>query len=113
MMNYIRYFQKYKYQREIDDCWTLVQEIFKDEQDIILPDCPIMTDYTEFAGYLKSNLKYKQIDKPHKGCLIYLHYGEINHAGYAISDKKFIHRTKSNVEVTNIPAKALIYEIYK
>ena len=55
-MNYLKYFQNDRYKKGENDCWTLVQDIFSDEKGIMLPDCPIMTDYSPFESKLKSNL---------------------------------------------------------
>lgn len=110
-MNYIKYFQNNKYQKGINDCWTLVQDIFKDEKGIILPDCPIMTDYSPFETSLKSNFKYNVLTEAKEGCLIHFRSGKIEHIGYALNGKKYIHKTFSRVEVSNIPEKAKIYEV--
>lgn len=110
-MNYLKYFQNNKYQKGINDCWTLVQDIVFDEKGIKLPDCPIMTDYTQFESKLKSNFKYKLIGKAKEGCLVHFRSGKIEHIGYALNEKQYIHKTFSKVEVSNIPEKAIIYEI--
>lgn len=110
-MNYLKYFQNDKYQKGINDCWTLVQDIFLDEKRIKLPDCPIMTDYTQFETELKSNLKYKVLEHAKEGCLIHFRNGKIEHIGYALNGKQYIHKTFSRVEVSNIPEKAKIYEV--
>lgn len=120
-MDYLKYFQNNKYQKGINDCWTLVQDIFSDEKGVKLPDCPIMTaadgangttpDYALFESKLKSNFKYQVLDKPKEGCLIHFRSGKIEHIGYALNEKQYIHKTFSRVEVSNIPEKAKIYEV--
>ena len=110
-MNYIKYFQNSRYQKGTNDCWTLVQDIFLDEKGIKLPDCPIMTDYSPFETKLKSNFKYSILDKAKVGCLIHYRNGKIEHIGYALNEKQYIHKTFSRVEVSNIPEKAIIYEV--
>lgn len=110
-MDYIKYFQNGKYHKGTNDCWTLVQDIFRDEKGVELPQCPIMTDYTPFESKLKSNFKYKVLDKPKEGCLIHFRSGKIEHIGYALNEKQYIHKTFSRVEVSNIPEKAKVYEV--
>jgi len=110
-MNYLKYFQNDRYKKGENDCWTLVQDIFSDEKGIKLPDCPIMIDYSPFESKLKSNLKYIVLEKAKEGCLIHFRNGKIEHIGYAINDKQYIHKTFSRVEVSNIPKNAIIYEV--
>lgn len=111
-MNYLKYFQNNKYEKGSNDCWTLVQDIVLDEKGIKLPDCPIMTDYTAFESNLKSNFFYKEVETPQEGCLIHFRKGKIEHIGYALNAKKYIHKTFSRVEVSDIPKKeARIYKI--
>ena len=110
-MNYIKYFQDYKYQYGYNDCWKFVQTVFLDEHNISLPDYPICNNESEIETYLTSNINYKLVDKAEKGCIIYVHYGDIHHAGYAINDKLYIHKTRQRVEVSNIPQKAIIYKV--
>lgn len=110
-MDYIKYFQNDRYQKGINDCWTLVQDIFLDEKGIKLPDCPIMTDYSPFESKLKSNFKYSVLDNAKEGCLVHFRSGKIEHIGYALSDKQYIHKTFSRVEVSDIPKQAKIYEV--
>lgn len=110
-MDYLKYFQNDKYQKGINDCWTLVQDIYLDEKGVKLPDCPIMTDYSPFESKLKENFKYNVLDKPKEGCLIHFRSGKIEHIGYALNDSKYIHKTFSRVEVSDIPKNAKIYEV--
>ena len=108
-MNYLKYFSDYKYQYGSNDCWTFVQTVFKDEQNIDLPDYPI--GESDVAGYLTSNIDLKMVEKASEGCIIYINYGNLQHAGYAINDKLYIHKTRQRVEVSNIPEKAIIYKL--
>lgn len=110
-MNFIKYFKNTAYQEGINDCWTFVQEIFKDEHNIILPDYPIMIKRGDVFSFLAENVPYKCIDKAQKGCVIYFKSGEIHHAGYALNDKEFIHKTVSGVTVSKIPKNATIYKV--
>lgn len=110
-MNYVKYFQNTKYERDKNDCWTFLQQVFYDEEGIKLPNHPIMTDKSEIATHLISNIPYKIVEKAHKGCVIYYHNGGTHHAGYALNDKKYIHKTKQRVEISKIPENAIIYEV--
>lgn len=110
-MNYIKYFQNTKYELDKNDCWTLIQDIFKDEQGINLPAHPIMTDKADIATYLISNIPYKELKVPENGCIIYFTRGNIHHCGYALNDKKFIHKTFKSVEISDIPPDAKIYKV--
>lgn len=110
-MDYLKYFKNDKYEKGLNDCWTLVQDIFLDEQNIKLPECPIMTDYTPFETKLKSNFKYEVLDKACAGCLIHFRSGKIEHIGYALNDKQYIHKTFTRVEISPIPEKAKVYKV--
>lgn len=110
-MNYIKYFQENTYELNKSDCWTFVQEVFFDEHGKKLPDHPIMTDKAEAASNLKSNIPYKTVQTAEKGCIVYYHNRNIHHAGYAINDKKYIHKTLKKVEIGDIPSTAIIYKI--
>ena len=43
-MNYLHYFQNSKYELGKYDCWTFIQDVFKNEQGITLPDVPVFDD---------------------------------------------------------------------
>ena len=109
-MNYLKYFNCQKYDRENYNCWNFVQDVFKDIHNIELPNLPIMTD-DESVTFLKSNIKYKIIDKPQIGTLIFVQTGRINHVGYCISNKQFIHKNKLGACIQDIPPKAIFYEV--
>lgn len=108
-MDFIKYYN-FKFIENKCDCWTLVQEIFKDEHNLELPGHPIVNN-KEIASYLISNIEPKIINKAQKGCIVYYHSGETYHAGYALDDKKFIHNTKKGVRVDKIPPNAIIYKV--
>ena len=110
-MDYLKYFQNDKYQKGINDCWTLVQDIIRDEKGIDLPDCPIMTDYSPFESKLKSNFKYKVLNVAKEGCIVHFRCGKLEHIGYCLNDKKYIHKTFTKVEISDIPQNANIYEV--
>ena len=110
-MNFIKYFQNNKYELNKNDCWCFIQDIFKEEHNILLPNHPIMTDKTEIASYLKSNISYQIMETAEKGCIIYFVKNNLHHVGYALNDKKYIHKTFESVEISDIPKNATIYKI--
>lgn len=111
-MNYIEYFNSFKYKAGENDCWSFIQDIYEKEHNIILPDCPVFDDIHDRGGFLKANVKYKTIDKPKKGALIYSSNNKIEHVGYALNDKQYIHKTFSQVAVSAIPNNCYIYEVF-
>lgn len=111
-MDFLKYFKNDKYEIDKSDCWTFVQEVYKDEHGVELPNHPILTTKEQIAdGLIKSNVPHKLVKKAEKGCIIYYRNGDIHHAGYAIDETKFIHKTKKRVEISTIPEKALIYKV--
>ena len=111
-MNFIKYFQNTQYELDKNDCWTFVQDVYYDEHKVKLPDHPIMTAKDEIATQLvASNMPHCVVEKAEKGCIVYYRNGKIHHAGYAIDDKKFIHKTLKGVEISNIPENAIIYKV--
>lgn len=110
-MNFIKYFQNNNYEPDTNDCWTFIQQVYRDEHKIELPNHPIMTDKSEIASYLKSNISYQIMEKAEKGCIIYFFKNNLHHVGYALDDKKYIHKTHTRVEVSDIPKNAVIYKI--
>lgn len=109
-MKYLKYFQSQKYDREKYNCWDFVRDIFKDEQGKELPALPIMTD-EESVTFLQSNINYKILQEPKKGCLIFFQVGKINHVGYCINNKEFIHNGNIGITIQKIPKKAIFYEV--
>lgn len=65
-MNYQKYFSDYKYQYGSNDCWTFVQQVYKDEHNRELPDYPICATKPEIASFLTSNIDYEIVDKAEK-----------------------------------------------
>lgn len=112
-MDYLKYLRNNKYEKGLNDCWTLVQDIYKDEHNISLPDCPIFESPDEWAEYLKvkSNVPYRIVNKPFKGCLIHFKYKDIEHIGYALNESDYIHKTFTSVAISKIPTKCIIYEV--
>lgn len=110
-MDFLKYFKETEYIDGKCDCWTLVQEVFKDEHNFILPEHPILIDKKDIATALISNIPYKIVQIPKKGCIIYYHNGKTHHAGYAINNKEFIHKTINGVRIDKIPAKSTIYKV--
>lgn len=110
-MNYLKYFQNYSYKLGENDCWTFTQQVFKDEKGIVLPDLPVINDTNE--GYIKTNVPLKRVNKASEGCLVFVKTKDVNHAGYAISDKEYIHKSCKCVLISLIPKTAEIYEVLK
>ena len=108
-MLFLEYFRNQNYILGKNDCWTFTQFVFEKEKGIKLPDLPIIDDSNE--GYLKSNIPHKRVDKAHLGCLVFVKTKEHNHAGYALSDKEYLHKTVKSPIVSKIPKNAEIYEI--
>lgn len=109
-MNYLKYLiENNTYNRGEYDCWTFVQKIYKEEHNKILPDLPIVQ--TDCESYLTSNINVKVTDKPHKGCIIYFTVKGLEHCGYAIDEKNYIHKSEKQVFISPIPRKATIYEV--
>lgn len=110
-MNYLKYFQNSKYKLGEYDCWTFVQDVFLNEQGIKLPDVPVFDD-PENESRLKANIKHKQLDKPEKGCLVFVPTKLYGHVGYAISEKEYMHKTsKTGVQISLIPKTAEFFKI--
>lgn len=114
-MNYIKYFKNNKYDKGLNDCWTLVQDIYKDEYNIDLPDCPIFDSPDKWADFLRtqSNVPYKLVNKPFKGVLVHVKFAGFEHIGYALNNREYIHKTFEGVKISKIPSKALFYEVLK
>lgn len=111
-MNYIEYFNNFKYKEGDNDCWAFVQDIYEKEHNIKLPDCPIFDDVHKRGGFLKSNINYKILNSPKKGALIHTCNKKVEHVGYALNDKQYIHKVQSAVLVSKIPNNCYIYEVY-
>lgn len=112
-MNYEKYMSNNKYELGVNDCWTLMQDIFKEEHGIELPEYPYCVEgkKKEVAQYFKSNLVVDRIEKPTKGCLVHVSGGTVEHIGYAINAKQYIHKQYRGVSITNIPKKAIYYTV--
>lgn len=108
-MNYLKYFQNQEYELGSNDCWTFTQQIFKDEENKILPDLPVVDENAE--GYLRQNLKLKRVEKAHKGCVIFVKTKGLNHTGYALNENEYLHKTLQMPQISRIPKTAEIYEI--
>ena len=110
-MNFIKYFQDTEFIENKKDCWSFVQQVFKDEHGYILPEHPILTDKQDIATNLLSNLDVEIIEKAQKGCIVYYQNGTTHHAGYSLNDKEFIHKTTKGVRVDKIPTNSIIYKV--
>lgn len=110
-MDYLKYFKNSHYELGKLDCWTFVQFVFKEEQNVTLPDVPVFDDPAN-ESRLKANIKHKKLEKPEKGCLVYVPTKTYGHTGYAISDKEYMHKTlKTGVQITPIPKTAEFFKI--
>lgn len=108
-MNYLKYFKNDKYLKNNNDCWTLIQDIYKDEHGIILPDIPILEDEESFV---RGNIKHKKVEKAHKGVAVHVSTLKYEHIGYALNDKVYIHKTiNQGVKISPIPKNAELYEV--
>lgn len=109
-MDYLKYFQNQKYELGKYDCWTFIQDVYKNERGIILHDVPVFNDTNE--GYLKSNIRHVQQSKPVRGSLVFVRTKEYNHVGYAISECEYMHKTsKTGVVISRIPKNAEFFQI--
>lgn len=110
-MDFIKYFKDTEYIKGEKNCWTFVQQVFLDEHNQKLPDVPIFETPSEWKNFLKTNCKSKIMSVAHKGCLVHVWTTVDEHIGYAVSDKKYIHKTSKGVFVSMIPKKCIIYEV--
>lgn len=110
-MNYLKYFSDYKYIKNKNDCWSLIQDIYKDEHGIILPEIPVFADENSFV---RSNVKHRKVETPKRGIAVHVSTKSFEHIGYAINEKQYIHKTANQgVKISAIPEKAVFYEVFK
>lgn len=110
-MDYLKYFQNSKYELGKNDCWTFLQQVFKEEQGVVLPDVPVFDD-PENESSLKANIKHRKLEKPQKGCFVFVKTKKLNHVGYAVSEVEYIHKTSNTgVIIGKIPHSAEFYEV--
>lgn len=110
-MDYLKYFKDNKYDYENNNCLDFVRQVYKDEHNVELPECPIFENKSEYESFIKANVKYRLVNKAFKGCLVHISDDKNEHLGYAIDDKKYIHKLEKGVTVAPIPKKCLIYEV--
>lgn len=110
-MDFIKYFSDKEYIKNKNDCWAFVRQVFMDEHNFCLPEYPIMGDNKNIASFLIENISYKIVQKAEKGCIVYYKHDTIHHAGYALNDKEFIHKSLSGVTVSKIPKNSIIYKV--
>lgn len=112
-MNYLKYFKNDRYELGKLDCWTFTQYVFKEEENINLPDVLIFDD-PENESRLKANVEHKQLSVPEKGCLVFVRTRQYGHTGYAVSEKEYIHKTiAQGVKISAIPKTAEFFKIIK
>lgn len=110
-MDYLKYFKNDKYELGKYDCWTFLQQVFKEEQGIILPDVPVFDD-PENESCLKANIKHRRLDRAQKGCFVFVKTKNLNHVGYAVSETEYMHKTlNTGVIISKIPRTAEFYEV--
>jgi cell wall-associated NlpC family hydrolase len=82
-----------EYVRGVQDCWTLLQDIYA-ENGIELPDYVSVNSASKrnaFKEFLVDNLNIEKVDKLERGALI-LFETDPWHCGVAVDDKSMIHR---------------------
>ena len=97
-----------------NDCWTLVQDIFRDEHGVDLPYYPITReeDHAKAYDHFHKNVNFERVQKAEKGCIIVFKSGRVKwHCGYALNSRQYIHRLNHKTTVTDIPAKSSIYKV--
>jgi len=94
------------------DCWTLMQDIFMDVHGISLPDFPIVGfEEKDYADCMVSNMRARKIKEPKQGCIVH-RSGIIEHVGYCLDGKHYIHRTKEETRCDRIKGtKCAFYEV--
>lgn len=110
-MDYLKYFKNIKYVKGENDCWTFIQDIFKEEHNIILPDNPICLSDSGCKSYLKENIKFKIVSNAKKGFLAHVSYKNIEHIGYCVDSKNYIHKSYQGVLCSLIPKYCIFYEV--
>lgn len=97
--------QKYfggDYEKGGHDCWTLLQDIYHNEHGLTLPDFPIfgLTE-SEYPFYMVANMYVEKINTPEAGCIVH-RSGIIDHVGYCVDGKHFLHRTMNETRCDKI-----------
>lgn len=98
----------------VNDCWTLVREIYMDEHGIDLPKLPIATNLNQDDVYdaFHNNIKLEKVQVAERGCIIVFRSGRMKwHCGYALNSKQHFHQTREKVGVEAIPENADIYKV--
>ena len=109
----IKYFRDNEYILGKKDCWTLIQDIFKDKHNIILPDIPMCINQSklETTKFIKANVILKPLIKAKKGAIVHYSKLGLSHIGYCLNNKQFIHKCVNGVFVENIKNDYKIYEV--
>ena len=103
-----------EYAKGEHDCWTLLQDIYQQEHDFTLPDFPIfgLTE-SDYPFYMVANMYVEKIPTPEVGCIVH-RSGIIEHVGYCLDGKRYIHRTLNETRCDKIKAeKCEFYRILK
>jgi len=93
-----------EYQLGVNDCWTLVQDIYR-ENSIELPayvDVNSAKKRKDFKTFIIDNVEYTEVDKIARGVII-LFDSNPYHCGVAVDSKNMIHRAENiNTRVERI-----------
>lgn len=112
-MNFLKYMNDKIYDDNENNCWHFVQRIFLEEQKFLLPDYPIFETHRSFKNGLISNVKHLEhnLEDCKESYIVHVTCLGHEHAGYALNNKQYIHKTRIGVQVEDIPKNANIYEI--
>jgi len=99
---YLHYFNR-KYIEDVVDCWTLMQDIYRDLHSIDLPNQPQSYDSeVDKSKILHRNCNLAFVDGAEKGIMIHFD-DEKQHCGYCISENHYIHATRNGVKIDKVP----------
>lgn len=112
-MDFLGYMNELNYDDDNNNCWHFVQRIFLKEKNYMLPDYPVFLAHKEFKNGLIANVEHKQhnLDECTEGFIVHITCLGHEHAGYALNNKQYIHKTRKGVQVSDIPNNAILYEI--
>lgn len=94
------------------DCWTLVQDIYKEEHDLALPDYPVFTQSKEeFKKLVFTNILVEEVKEPQKGLFVCFSNNGTVHTGYVLNNKEFIHRPECGTKVSELRPFIKMYKV--
>ena len=96
-------------------CWEFVQDIFRDEYGMELPDYPMGEVQAEFKNKVKSNFNHIKVDKKDakEGDMIVFSAFANQHAGVMLDNDNFIHLGEKNVMISQLSNIGGNYAIYR